>query len=87
MKPRTRLATALSTAALLAGGVVAAGPAHALTSHTVTTSTLSSCQQQLRYVVKDLQSSRQYHHQERCGKRKTNNHGGYVYQGTVWYYG
>ena len=86
MKPRTRLATTLSTAALLAGGVVAAGPAHALTSHTVTTSTLSSCQQQLRYVVKDLQSSRQYH-QERCGKRETNNHGGCVYQGTVWYYG
>lgn len=38
-------------------------------------------------MVKDLQSSRQYDHEQRCGKRKTNHRGGYVYQGTVWYYG
>ena len=48
---------------------------------------MSSCQAQLNYAVKDLQASGQFHHSEACGKRKTNNHGGYVYQGSVYYYG
>ena len=82
---KTALATAASSAVLLGGGVLAASPAHALSGYTVTGSTLSSCQSQLNYAVKDLKASGQYHHSERCGKRKTNNHGGYVYQGTVYY--
>lgn len=84
---KTAFATALSSAVLLGGGVLAASPAHALSGYTVTGSTLSSCQAQLNYAVKDLQASGQFHHSEACGKRKTNNHGGYVYQGSVYYYG
>ena len=84
-KFKTAFATALSSAVLVGGGVVAASPAHAVSSYLITTSTLSSCQAELRYAVKDLQASGQLHSTENCGKRKTNNHGGYVYQGTVYY--
>lgn len=85
-KRKTAFATALSSAALVAGGVLAASPAHALSGYTVTGSTLSSCQAQLNYAIKDLRASGQYHHSERCIKLPTHNNGKYVYQGGVYYY-
>ena len=84
-KRKTAVATVISSGALLAGGVLGASPAHALSSYTVTGSTLSSCQSQLNYAIKDIKASGQYHHSVKCGWRKTNNSGGYVYQGEVWY--
>ena len=84
-KRKTAVATVISSAALLAGGVLGASPAHALSSYTVTGSTLSSCQSQLNYAIKDLRASGQYHHSEPCIKLPTHNNGRYVYQGEVWY--
>lgn len=82
---KTALATAASSAVLLGGGVLAASPAHAASEYLITTSTLSACQTELNYAVKDLRASGQVTGVDNCGKRKTNNHGGYVYQGSVYY--
>lgn len=82
---KTAVATTLSSVALLGGGVIAATPAHALNSYLITTSTMSACQAELNYAVKDLKSTGQFSHSERCLKLKTNHSGGYVYQAEVYY--
>lgn len=46
---------------------------------------LSACQAELNYAVKDLKSTGQFSHSERCLKLKTNHSGGYVYQAEVYY--
>ena len=83
-KIKTALATALSSAILLGGGVIAASPAHAVTGHLVTASTKAECNYELKRVITKKYLRGELHSVENCGQRKTNNHGGYVYQGIVY---